>query len=75
MFLTLLQKYVQQKFYSTKGEYQRLDPAEIEIIHSLTDSGKLYKGDLVSIISIVISVNGFHSNLLIISSQSPPTMS
>ena len=46
MVLTLSQKYVQQKFYSTKGEYQKLDRAEIEVMQSLTDSDKLYRGDL-----------------------------
>lgn len=34
--------YVRQKFYSTKGEHQKLDQTEMEIMQTLTNSGKLY---------------------------------
>eukprot|EP00571_Detonula_confervacea_P017315 CAMPEP_0172298480 /NCGR_PEP_ID=MMETSP1058-20130122/1116_1 /TAXON_ID=83371 /ORGANISM="Detonula confervacea, Strain CCMP 353" /LENGTH=981 /DNA_ID=CAMNT_0013007755 /DNA_START=554 /DNA_END=3496 /DNA_ORIENTATION=- len=36
-------KYGFKEFYSSKREHQRLDPAEIEIMRDLTESGKLYK--------------------------------
>jgi hypothetical protein len=53
-----LQKYGQQKFYSTKGEYQKLDQSEMEIMQRLTNTGKLYKGEIV--LAILNKVSAFY---------------
>ena len=39
-------KYAYHEFISSRGENQRLDRSEIEIMDNLTESGKLYKGIL-----------------------------
>lgn len=37
-------KYAHHEFFSSRGETQRLDRTEIEIMDDLIKSGKLYKG-------------------------------
>ena len=41
-------KYAQHEFFSSRGDNQRLDRAEMEIMDDLTKSGKLYKGEVLS---------------------------
>jgi len=57
-------KYAHHEFFSSRGENQRLDRAEIEIMDDLTKSGKLYKGEFGSIVRI--GLVGTHSHVVFV---------
>lgn len=53
-------KYAHDEFVLSRGENQRLDRAEIEIMDDLIKSGKLYKGEFGSL--VLIRLVGTHSH-------------
>ena len=57
-------KYAHHEFFSSRGENQRLDRSEIEIMDDLTKSGKLYKGEFGSMVRIRLV--GTHSHVLFV---------